>query len=262
MDNYIKMSKTVLNLVKNNRLSLNAAVLYSLLCDRLELSVKNGIFDKSGRPFVIFTRAEALQILGVSERTAKKVFDELCESGLITEKRQGNGLANRIYPNETVNLKNFGSRTEKEGVQEPKISRSINTESNNTESNNTEKILSVCPSECARGDTLENILDKIDFSTVLPETEDLLKTVITRMYYSNTVKNGNEMLPRKEIREMLCRLDTDHIIEIQDRLQKDLTEFTNPSGFVMAMLINVITDHDMTNLYSQTIRNRRCRASP
>ena len=129
---------------------------------------------------------------------------------------------------------------------------SINTDNNKTDNNNTEKTLSVCRSECAHEKALEEIFEKIDFTAVLPETETLLKTVITRMFYSNRIKNGNEVLPQNEIRNLLYRLNTDHIIEVESRIIGECSDTTNPSAFIMAMLINIITSEDIETLFVKT----------
>jgi len=82
-----------------NKLSNNAKVLYALLRDRhsLSMSNKDNWIDDDGFVFLRFTRIAMADMLGVSEPTAKKAFEELVSFGLISEERLGQGKANRIY---------------------------------------------------------------------------------------------------------------------------------------------------------------------
>lgn len=78
-------------------LSLASKLLYSLLLDRLSISMKNEWFDENGNIFLIFSRKEAQEKLNLSDKTATKAFKELVNVKLIYEKRQGFKKNNIIY---------------------------------------------------------------------------------------------------------------------------------------------------------------------
>ena len=95
-------------------LSLPAKALYSILLDRLELSLKNRWVDDQGRVFIIFRGKPGqhdkrkvtdkpdedlslTEILNVDHRSLKKYKNELSAHHLLEEKRCGQGKANRLY---------------------------------------------------------------------------------------------------------------------------------------------------------------------
>ena len=81
-------------------ISNEAKLLYTLLLDRMSLSVSNGWFDETGQIYVYYTLAEAQSMLGCSRPTALKAFAQLdTESGigLIRRHNQGLGKPARIY---------------------------------------------------------------------------------------------------------------------------------------------------------------------
>ena len=80
-------------------LSLEAKVLYTLLIDRTNLSLKNDLRDKKGKLFVYFTVEEAAKMLGCGVVKAGSVLAELVHQEYITKKRQGLGKPNLIYLN-------------------------------------------------------------------------------------------------------------------------------------------------------------------
>ncbi|MCF0127761.1 MAG: replication initiator protein A, partial [Pseudobutyrivibrio sp.] len=65
------------------RLSRDARTLYGILLDRVALSAKNGWRDEQGRVYIYFTLSSAMDALGITDKTATKLFVELEEFGLI-----------------------------------------------------------------------------------------------------------------------------------------------------------------------------------
>ena len=78
-------------------LDSNAKVLYTVLLDRKELSRKNKWVDEYNQIYLIYTRENIAELLGVSVRTVIKVFKQLREAKLIEEEKQGLNKPNRIY---------------------------------------------------------------------------------------------------------------------------------------------------------------------
>jgi len=98
--NFVRVPKL---LFKENRfkgLSVEAKILYSLLLDRMSLSLKNGWVDNENRVFIYFTAKEAMEDLNIASEKCSKIFAELdikngC--GLIMKKRQGLCKPDIIY---------------------------------------------------------------------------------------------------------------------------------------------------------------------
>lgn len=95
---FFKFPKPFIYDEKYKTLSNNAKMLYMLLFDRLELSLKNGWHDKEGNVFQYYTNEQLMIDLNCnSNKTIIKIKKELKDAGLITEVRQGMNLPNRIY---------------------------------------------------------------------------------------------------------------------------------------------------------------------
>jgi biotin operon repressor len=78
-------------------LNSDAKMLYALLLDRMELSRTNGWTEADGTIFLIYTRVQLADMLGLCQKTVTKACKLLKDVGLIAEKRQGRGLPNLIY---------------------------------------------------------------------------------------------------------------------------------------------------------------------
>ena len=85
------------NSLYKDKLNSDSKILYAFIIDRLTLSQKNNWTDSENNIYLIFTRQEVQNKLGLSEKTVIKAFKQLAETKLIFEKRQGLGKPNLIY---------------------------------------------------------------------------------------------------------------------------------------------------------------------
>jgi DNA-binding transcriptional ArsR family regulator len=85
-------------------LSNDTRVLYMLLKDRHELSVKNEWYNKKGEVYLIMKRDEMEEMLNLSAPTIRKAINELKKLNLIEEERQGLNKPNLLYLLECKNL--------------------------------------------------------------------------------------------------------------------------------------------------------------
>ena len=148
---FFKFPKPFIYDEKYKSLSNNAKMLYMLLFDRLELSLKNGWHDKEGNVFQYYTNEQLMIDLNCnSNKTIIKIKKELKDAGLMTEVRQGMNLPNRIYLDalngsvesafQEVQKVHLGSA--KSAFQEVQKVHTIKTENTKTENNNNK--LSIC----------------------------------------------------------------------------------------------------------------------
>lgn len=148
---FFKFPKPFIYDEKYKTLSNNAKMLYMLLFDRLELSLKNGWHDKEGNVFQYYTNEQLMIDLNCnSNNTIIKIKKELKDAGLMTEVRQGMNLPNRIYLDalngsvestfQEVQKVHPGSA--KSAFQEVQKVHTIKTENTKTENNNNK--LSIC----------------------------------------------------------------------------------------------------------------------
>ena len=91
----------------NDKLNSDSKILYGFLLNRLTLSAKNNWVDKDGNIFLIFTRKEVQELLGLSDKTVTKAFKQLNECKLIYEKKQGANKPNLIYVGKINHDKNL-----------------------------------------------------------------------------------------------------------------------------------------------------------
>lgn len=118
-------------------LSSDAILLYSLMLDRMALSIKNGWFDDQNRAYIIYTIENIREDLGRGEKCSKekavKILAELDSNkgiGLIERIRRGLGKPDIIY------VKNFA--TLKDAGKEP-ANADVSTEVGKTDFKRTEK---------------------------------------------------------------------------------------------------------------------------
>jgi len=78
-------------------LSNDARILYSLMRERHELSIKNKWLNENQEVYIIFSRENMGAMLGLSRPTVIKVVNELKFHNLVQEERPGLGKPNRIY---------------------------------------------------------------------------------------------------------------------------------------------------------------------
>jgi len=93
------------------KLSSDAKVLYGILLDRMNLSMKNNWIDEENKVYIIFTIEEIAEIMCCATQKATKILQELDDKkgiGLVAKKRLGLGKPNILY------VKNFILQEEKE----------------------------------------------------------------------------------------------------------------------------------------------------
>jgi len=115
--------------------------MFSILRDRLDISIKNNWEDKKGYIYLIYNLKELLSILELDEKTTIKYKKELVKYGLIIDKRLGQGNPNRIYVlkpelEKFQNWKYSSSRTVKNTLQELEKIQPIDTDVNHPNLNN------------------------------------------------------------------------------------------------------------------------------
>ena len=94
---FLKIPKTMFANEKYRSLSSDAKLTYALLYDRLSLSKLNGWINENEEVYLIYTREEITEDLGITYKKAISAFKELISANLIKEQRCGRGIPNKIY---------------------------------------------------------------------------------------------------------------------------------------------------------------------
>ena len=158
-------------------LSNDARVLYALLKDRHELSLKNQWINNKGEVYLIYAREDMQETLGLSENTVLKAVKQLRLYGLIQEERQGLGKPNLIYLVYHLEYEGFSRPAEFE-VQDPQnlrfrpaefeVHNPQNLRANDTDINDTENQSinrSIAHTEKPLQEQVKGLIDKIDEHT-------------------------------------------------------------------------------------------------
>ena len=188
-----------------SKLSSDAKVLYGILLDRMNLSMKNGWLDEENKVYIIFTIEEIAEIMCCATQKATKILQELDDKkgiGLVEKKRLGLGKPNILY------VKNFiiQETNEQENSVQDKItnqelwkSQFKNDENHNSGNVNFTK-QELCKSQCNKtninkteySDTEYNNTSPISPSgekeikdTLLSKKEDMEAEKITKILKQN-----------------------------------------------------------------------------
>ena len=103
---FYRVPKALITDPQYRSVSTDAKLLYGLLLDRMDLSVKKRWLDEHGRVYLYYTIASIQADLCCCKEKACKLLRELEHAGLIEKKRQGRGNPSRIY------VKRFSKRSE------------------------------------------------------------------------------------------------------------------------------------------------------
>ena len=128
---------------------------------------------------------------------------------------------------------------------------SINKELSNIDKNNTEKVSQYISAreDCgAQSDNDKILLEKILANSeleVLSENEaHVFRDAITRLFYSESLKTGSAILPKRVIRSHLQRIDGMIILDTREKLRSNIgARIKNSTAYIMATLFNNICEH-------------------
>ena len=234
------------NSLYKDKLNSDSKILYAFLIDRLSLSQRNNWKDSENNVYLIFTRQEVQDKLGLSEKTVIKAFKQLSEVKLIADKRQGLGKPNLIYVGkikheeipeqenlQLQNCKNYRSGTVNFTGQELENLQTINTNNIKTDISNTDSINPKSDEEF----TLNEIKDKCRLNEFTAEDKTILEDVIDGLYYKENLKVGQVTIPHLKILEKLKLIVKENLTQLLDIL-KNVPNIQNAKNYLMICLYN------------------------
>ena len=286
---FLKIPKAMFANETYRRLSSDAKLAYALLYDRLSLSKLNGWINERDEVYLIYTREEIAEDLGITYKKAIAAFRELAEVNLIAEQRCGRGMPNRIYivkpdldaetakkyvkrenlrtadsayqaeietasdmPDSlSMNCENGTSRTAESEAQDVPESHTNHTDNIKIDYNHTDSSQSVpfpqyLPDETdRRADEIgrfDFILDNCQLDTFEDEERRILYDALERLYYSDSVKIGNAILPRANVRSRMYEIDVNTLQSALDKLHRNTAQIRNVTAYVMSTIFNCITE--------------------
>ena len=257
-----------------DKLNSDSKLLYAFLLDRLSLSQKHNWIDEQNRIYLIFTRKEVQEKLCLSEKTVTKAFNQLAETNLISEKRQGLGKANLIYVGkiEHENIPNI----KKEQLQTRKIYGSGAVENmvleqeffptikpNNINTNITNLILSN-QDMIDEVNSYANIFKQnIEYEVLIADSNnaDLLQNITDIAIDTlNTAKDfvyiNSESKPTELVKSQLLKINPGHIEYVINCLKNNKNKIKNIKSYILTALYNSVnTMHLDSTLVASYIMN-------
>lgn len=179
---FIRIPRMLLTEETFSSLTLQSKMLYSVLLDRMSLSMKNGWFDEENRVYIIYQISEIQSDLGFSKRKAMDYLAELETFGLVQKKKRGFGLPSIIYVKSFLIRKDY-SRSIESGTSAGKQILSRSTDFRTSDGVK-------CTSKGAETDTSE-----VTKSTplVVPESAPLNNKTNTNNIYQSHTKSNHEL---------------------------------------------------------------------
>lgn len=98
LHSFYRIPKLLLTSDEYAGVSIEAKLLYGLILDRMEMTLKNKWIDEENRVYILYPIADIQEDLNVSKKKAMEYLGELETCGLVTKKVRGLGLPSLLYP--------------------------------------------------------------------------------------------------------------------------------------------------------------------
>ena len=139
MEKFFKLYKFLFEDEEYKSLSIESKVVYSIMIDRNELSVKNNLIDDKGQVYIFMKIEEIKNLINCGAQKAVKILSELELVGLIKKEKVGFNKPNKIYlKSQHWNSENHNTGIMKIKNMELRKSQSIKTNINKTKYNKTD----------------------------------------------------------------------------------------------------------------------------
>lgn len=273
---FYRVPKVLFSEPEFKTLSTDARLLYGLLLDRMQLSVRNDWMDEEGRVYIFFTVGSIMEALACGNKKAGQLLAELDDRkgiGLISRVRQGMGRPDRIYVHKCITedmSKRHVLKCQKDisgdvesTCHDMSKGHSNKTDINKTEKNETDLIESHPPDypdtgsaisrdqlpgsdEMDRAGYLEFFEEALSMDALrsdfpmkadqLEEIKDLLAEVCSTN--RSTVRIAGDERGAAEVRKRLMSLNDGHIRYVLESLDETTTRVRNIRQYLLTALYN------------------------
>ncbi len=267
--NFVKIPKPLLYDPAYADLKIAEVITYSMMLDRMSLSIKNGWFDELGRAYIFCSLNDVREFADCGKNKAVEIMKALEDIGLIEKVKGAPGAGTRIYvknfipkdsqkfENQTLEVQKFENQTSESlenkllevWKSNPSNNKLINTKNNNTKSFH---IISSVPEEQEQGcdeDEMgyaEQIKENISLDALMERFPDesehikglydlILETVMSKSRYTVVASSEYET---DYVREKLLSLNSTHIEYVLDCLSKNVCRPKNIKKYLLAALFN------------------------
>ena len=259
---FVRVPKILLQHETYQRITPEAKLLYSLLLDRVGISLRSGWKDKQNRVYIIYPIAEIMEEMNCGKNKAVQLLDELENKvGLIERKRQGLGKPNLIYvrsffrtvdnsgERHFLKFENKTSGNPKTKPTEVSESNSNNTDSNKTYKNHTD--LSFLPGNEAKGiddyERYENYFrTELEIPILIqnyPTERETLEGILDLLAETcsskrKSIRIAGDDKPLEVVKNRLMKLNSMHIQFVLDCLKENTTSVRDMKQYLLTTLFN------------------------
>ena len=258
---FYRVPKVLFTREQFKQLSAEAKILYGIMLDKLDLSVKNKWGDEKGRVYIIYTIEQIMEDMNCADQKATKLLDELEKKcGLIERKRQGLGKPNLIFVKNFItgvegsmmariqNRENHDSGAVNITTADYPKSRGINTNHNNTENNDINPIRLGFDEDgmCERNEYERYFRESLSIDVLLRENlgeEETILGILDIMVdvccsKRSLIRIAGDDKPLAVVKSRFMKLNAEHIRYVLKCLSENTTRVRNIRQYLLTALYN------------------------
>lgn len=258
---FYRVPKVLFTREQFRQLSAEAKILYGIMLDKLDLSVKNKWVDEKGRVYIIYTIEQIMEDMNCADQKATKLLDELEKKcGLIERKRQGLGKPNLIFVKNFItgvegslmaqiqNRENHDSGAVNITTADYPKSRGINTNHNNTENSDINPIQSGFDEDgmCERNEYGRYFRESLSIDVLLRENPGEEETILGILdllvdvccFRRSVIRIAGDDKPLAVVKSRFMKLNAEHIRYVLKCLSENTTRVRNIRQYLLTALYN------------------------
>ena len=258
---FYRVPKVLFTKEQFRQLSAEAKILYGIMLDKLDLSVKNKWGDEKGRVYIIYTIEQIMADMNCADQKATKLLDELEKKcGLIERKRQGLGKPNLIFLKNFItgvegsmmariqNRENHDSGAVNITIADYPKSRGINTNHNNTENSDINPIQSGFDEDgiSERNEYERYFRESLSIDVLLRENlgeEESILGILDLMVdvccsKRSVIRIAGDDKPLAVVKSRFMKLNEEHIRYVLKCLSENTTRVRNIRQYLLTALYN------------------------
>ena len=258
---FYRVPKVLFTREQFKQLSAEAKILYGIMLDKLNLSVKNKWVDEKGRVYIIYTIEQIMADMNCADQKATKLLDELEKKcGLIERKRQGLGKPNLIFVKNFItgvegsmmariqNRENHDSGAVNITTADYPKSRGINTNHNNTENSDINPIQSGFDEDgiSERNEYEHYFRESLSIDVLLRENLGEEETILGILdllvdvccFKRSVIRIAGDDKPLAVVKSRFMKLNAEHIRYVLKCLSENTTRVRNIRQYLLAALYN------------------------
>ena len=258
---FYRVPKVLFTREQFKQLSAEAKILYGIMLDKLDLSVKNKWGDEKGRVYIIYTIEQIMADMNCADQKATKLLDELEKKcGLIERKRQGLGKPNLIFVKNFItgvegpmmaqiqNRENHDSEAVNITTADYPKSRGINTNHNNTENNDINPIRLGFDEDgmCERNEYERYFRESLSIDVLLRENLGEEETILGILDLlvdvccskRSVIRIAGDDKPLAVVKSRFMKLNAEHIRYVLKCLSENTTRVRNIRQYLLTALYN------------------------